>query len=109
VTTTEQLLDQALHQVTAATRAALEMAEGDVTGQLIFTARQCLEVQTLLEDAGAVLVDQVDQNTHSPHELLQLAAADLDAIPAAERPTLLAPARAELQNAMAALADLSPA
>jgi hypothetical protein len=109
VTTTEQFLDQALHQVTAATRAMLEMAESDVTGQLIFTARQCLEVQTLLEDAGAVLVDQVDKDTRTSHELLQLAAADLDAIPADERPTLLAPARAELQNAMAALADMSPA
>jgi len=85
------------------------MAENDATGQLIFSARQCFEVQTLLEDAGAVLVDQVDEDTRTPHQLLQLAAADLDAIPADERPTLLAPARAELQNAMAALSDMSPA
>jgi hypothetical protein len=103
VTTTQQLLDQALHQVMAATRAGLEMAEGDVTGQLIFAARQCLDLQTLLEDAGAVIdADWGDEETRTPHELLQSAAAALDAIPADERPTLLAPARAELQTTMAA-------
>ena len=111
MTTTEQFLEQALGQVAAATRATLELAENDGTGQLIFTARQCLDVQNLLEDAGAVIdvdvVDQVDAQT--PHELLRLAAAALDAIPAEERPTLLAPARAELQATMAALADTSPA
>ena len=48
VTTTEQLLEQALGQVAAATRATLELAENDGTGQLIFTARQCLDVQNLL-------------------------------------------------------------
>ena len=111
MTTTEQLLEQALGQVAAATRATLELAENDGTGQLIFTARQCLDVQSLLEDAGAVidvdLVDQVDAQTS--HELLWLAAAAFDAIPADERPTLLAPARAELQATMAALADTSRA
>ena len=111
VTTTEQLLEQALSQVAAATRATLELAENDETGQLIFTARQCLDVQNLLEDAGAVidvdLVDQVDAQT--PHELLRLAAAALDAIPVEERPALLAPARAELQATMAALAETSRA
>ena len=82
----------------------LEMAEGDATGQLIFTARQCLDVQTLLEDAGAVIdIDLVDQGgTRTPHGLLKLAAAALDAIPAYERPVLLAPARAELQSTIAA-------
>src|ERR1035437_4361248 len=111
VTTTEQLLEQALGQVAAATRATLELAENDGTGHLIFTARQCLDVQNLLEDAGAAIdVDLVDQvDTRTPHELLRLAAAALDAIPAEERPTLLAPARAELQATMAALADTSPA
>ena len=111
MTTTEQLLEQALGQVAAATRATLELAENDETGQLIFTARQCLDVQNLLEDAGAVfdvdLVDPVEAQT--PHELLRLAAAALDAIPADERPALLAPARAELQSTMAALADTSRA
>jgi hypothetical protein len=104
VTTTEQLLEQALGHVAAATQAMLELAENDVTGQLIFTTRQCLDVQTLLEDAGAVLdIDLVDQGgTSTPHELLQLAAAALDAIPADERPVLLAPARAELQSTIAA-------
>jgi hypothetical protein len=34
--------------VAAATRATLELAENDGTGQLIFTARQCLDVQNLL-------------------------------------------------------------
>jgi hypothetical protein len=48
VTTTEQLLEQALGHVAAATQAMLELAENDVTGQLIFTTRQCLDVQTLL-------------------------------------------------------------
>jgi len=62
VTTTEQLLEQALGHVAAATQAMLELAENDVTGQLIFTTRQCLDVQTLLEDAGAVIdIDLVDQ------------------------------------------------
>lgn len=104
VTTTEQLLEQALGQVAAATQATLELAENDGTGQLIFTARQCLDVQNLLEDAGAVFeVDPAD--TRTPHELLRLAAAALDGIPADERPALLAPARAELQATMAALAD----
>jgi hypothetical protein len=104
-------LEQALGQVAAATRATLELAENDGTGHLIFTARQCLDVQNLLEDAGAAIdVDLVDQvDTRTPHELLRLAAAALDAIPAEERPTLLAPARAELQATMAALADASPA
>lgn len=104
VTTTEQLLEQALGHVAAATQAMLELAENDVTGQLIFTTRQCLDVQTLLEDAGAVIdIDLVDQGgTSTPHELLQLAAAALDAIPADERPVLLAPARAELQSTIAA-------
>jgi hypothetical protein len=80
-------------------------------GQLIFTARQCLDVQNLLEDAGAVIdVDMVDQvEARTPHELLRLAADALDAIPADERPTLLAAARAEIQATMAALADTSPA
>ena len=55
VTTKEQLLEQALGHVAAATQAMLELAENDVTGQLIFTTRQCLDVQTLLEDAGAVI------------------------------------------------------
>ena len=55
MTTTEQLLEQALGHVAAATQAMLELAENDVTGQLIFTTRQCLDVQTLLEDAGAVI------------------------------------------------------
>jgi hypothetical protein len=59
---------------------------------------------SLLEDAGAVIdIDLVDQGgTSTPHELLQLAAAALDAIPADERPVLLAPARAELQSTIAA-------
>jgi hypothetical protein len=111
VTTTEQLLEQALGQVAAATQATLELAENDGTGQLIFTARQCLDVQNLLEDAGAVIdVDLVDPaDTRTPHELLRLAADALDAIPADERPTLLAPARAELQATMAALAHTGPA
>jgi hypothetical protein len=104
VTTTEQLLEQALGHVAAATQAMLELTENDVTGQLIFTTRQCLDVQTLLEDAGAVIeIDLVDPGgTRTPHELLQLAAAALDAIPAAERPVLLTPARAELQATIAA-------
>lgn len=103
MTTTAQLLDQALHQVTAASRASLRMAENDATGQLIFTAHQCLDVLLLLEDAGAVIdVDQVDEDADTPYELLQLAAAALDAIPADERPVLLAPARAELQSTIAA-------
>lgn len=82
----------------------LELAENDVTGQLIFTTRQCLDVQTLLEDAGAVIGnDSVDQgSTGTPYELLRLAAAALDAIPADERPVLLPPARAELQATIAA-------
>ena len=111
MTTTEQLLEQALSRVAAATRATLELAENDETGQLIFTARQCLDVQNLLEDAGAVIdVDLVDQvGAQTPHDSLRLAAAALDAIPADERPTLLAPARAELQATMAALAETSPA
>ena len=93
-----------------ATRATLELAENDGRGQPIFTARQCLDVQNLLEDARAAIdVDMVDQDTGTPHELLRLAAAALDAIPADERPTLLAPARAELQATMTALADTSPA
>jgi hypothetical protein len=114
VTTTEQLLEQALGQVAAATQATLELAENDGTGQLLFTARQCLDVQNLLEDAGAVFdVDLVDLvapvEAQTPHELLRLAAAALDAIPADERPALLAPARAELQATMAGLADASRA
>ncbi len=66
----------------------LEVSESDATGmQLIFTTSQCFDVQTLLEDAGAVIdIDVVDQGgTRTPHELLQLAAAALDAIPADER------------------------
>jgi len=82
----------------------LEMAESDTTGQLVFTTRECLDVQTLLEDAGAVIeIELVDAGgTRTPHELLQLAAAALDAILADERPVLLAPARAELQSTIAA-------
>ena len=104
MTTTEQLLDQALGHVAAATQAMLEVAKSDAPPRLMFTARQCLDVQTLLEDAGAVIdIDVVDQGgTRAPYELLQLAAAALDAIPADERPVLLAPARAELQSTIAA-------
>ena len=104
MTTTEQLLDQALSQVAAASQVMLEIAESDVTGQLIFTTSQCFDVQTLLEDAGAVIdIDLVDQGgTRTPHELLRLAAAALDAIAADERPVLLAPARAELQSTISA-------
>ena len=104
VTTTEQLLDQALGHVAAATQAMLEVTENDVTGQRVFTTRQCLDVQTLLEDAGAVIdLDLADQGgTRTPHELLRAAAAALDAIPAEERPVMLAPARAELQSTIAA-------
>lgn len=97
-------MEQALGHVAASTQAMLENAEDDATGQLAFTTSQCLDVQTLLEDAGAVIdIDLVDQSgTRTPHELLQLAAAALDAIPTDERPVLLAPARAELQSAIAA-------
>ena len=104
MTTTEQLLEQALGHVAAATQAMLEVAKNDAPARLIFTARQCLDVQTLLEDAGAVIdIDLVDQGgTRTPHELLRLAAAALDAIAADERPVLLAPARAELQSTIAA-------
>ena len=82
----------------------VEVTESDATGQLIFTTSQCFDVQNLLEDAGAVIdIDVVDQGgTRAPYELLQLAAAALDAIPADERPVLLAPARAELQSTIAA-------
>jgi hypothetical protein len=104
VTTTEQLLHQALGHVAAATQAMLETADSDPTGQLMFTTSQCFDVQSLLEDAGAVIeIDLVDEGgTRTPHELLRLAAAALDAIPADERPVLLAPARAELQATIAA-------
>jgi hypothetical protein len=76
VTTTEQLLAQALGQVVAVTQATLELAENDGTSQLIFTVRRCLDVQNLLEDACAVIdVDMVDPvDAQTPHELLRLAA-----------------------------------
>jgi len=69
-------LNRALREVGAATSAML--VADDVRGRLLFAARQAFDVQTLLEDAGAVVdVDLAIGDGWSPQARLRAAAEAL--------------------------------
>ena len=69
-----------MREVGAATSAML--VADDVRGRLLFAARQAFDVQTLLEDAGAVVdVDLAIGDDWSPQARLRAAAEALDAVP----------------------------
>ncbi len=73
-------MNRALREVGAATSAML--VADDVRGRLLFAARQAFDVQTLLEDAGAVVdVDLAIGDDWSPQARLRAAAEALDAVP----------------------------
>ena len=101
--TTQQLLDEALALVVAATGSCFavhgaggrEVVAGEEFG-LLLVGRRCLDLQTLLIHAGAVEAVPLDNDDAGPGVWLQRAAAALDAIAVDERPVLLAPARVEL-------------
>jgi hypothetical protein len=97
-------LDRALALVAAAEREFLTRAsDGRGDGTEVFTARHCLEVQDLLERAGAhpgAEVQEGDLRTNLAH-----AEAELDAIDEGERPIRLLPARAELRALAAGVVD----
>ena len=99
-------ITRALGLVEAAERMALRDAAEDSTGQLMFTARQLLDVQTLLEEAlgqeTAPPPSTGDLEAGGVQELLAQAGAVLDAIAPEDRPARLLPARAELATALLA-------
>ncbi len=90
-------LDEAYAHVKYATAAFL--AHDDEHG--LVAAHSCMDVETLLEDAGArwPAADDIE-GTADGTEQLNKAAAALDAINPADRPDLLGPAWAQLQAAL---------
>lgn len=87
-------IDQSLHLVRSATECLIR-AESPATKDLR-AARRALEVQELLEAAGATGTVEALQENCSANEMLREALDRLDEVPPAERHPRLPAARAEL-------------
>lgn len=92
----QERLDGALAMVAAAAEQLLEEAGND--SQALFAARRCLDVQDLLEEAGARPQAHEHKGLTS-RRLLEDAAAALDEVEE-PRPPRLGPARVELAGAI---------
>jgi hypothetical protein len=96
VSSVQEALDEALALVAVAVGGLLRRGQPG-----LFAARACLDVQDLLEDAGATPSEEPATAGMDPEEALGRAVVLLDGIAQSRRPLLLAAAHAALQGVIA--------